>query len=135
RYAASGVVYSLSKNVPGMDLKWCVQPDVGLPAPDLVIYLSAPIKSLASRGGFGNERYENIEMLSQVSKNYEILRDETWKTVDASLSIEEVFNSVQNLASECKKQVSGNPISKLWVEGIQVENPNSFTSNSNTNTK
>ncbi|KNE59507.1 hypothetical protein AMAG_18191 [Allomyces macrogynus ATCC 38327] len=50
RYAYSGVAYSESK---GLDLTWCQRPDVGLPAPDLVVYLDMPPDAAAQRVGYG----------------------------------------------------------------------------------
>lgn len=41
RYAYSGVAFSSAKGLP---IQWCKQCDSGLPKPDLVIYLRAPIK-------------------------------------------------------------------------------------------
>lgn len=40
RYAYSGVAFSTAK---GMSLDWCKSCDNGLPKPDIVIYLRAPI--------------------------------------------------------------------------------------------
>ena len=36
RYVYSGVVYSAAK---GLDLNWCLNPDKGLPKPDLLFYI------------------------------------------------------------------------------------------------
>ena len=44
----------------------CLAPDVGLPAPDVVIYLDLPIDEAEKRGGFGSERYEKREMQVKV---------------------------------------------------------------------
>lgn len=40
-------------------LDWCKQPDVGLPKPDLVVFLQLQLAEAAARGGFGGERYED----------------------------------------------------------------------------
>lgn len=40
-------------------LDWCKQPDVGLPKPDLVVFLHLQLAEAAARGEFGHERYEN----------------------------------------------------------------------------
>ena len=42
RYAYSGVAYTAAKRVPGRDLQWCMQPDAGLPRPDILFYLRVP---------------------------------------------------------------------------------------------
>lgn len=66
RYAYSGVAYSAAKGVPGMDVEWCRAPDVGLPAPDLVVYLRVSNAVAAARAGFGEERYEKAEFQDKV---------------------------------------------------------------------
>lgn len=40
-------------------LDWCKQPDVGLPKPDVVVFLQLQLAEAAARGEFGRERYEN----------------------------------------------------------------------------
>lgn len=40
-------------------LDWCKQPDVGLPKPDLVVFLQLQLAEAAVRGEFGRERYES----------------------------------------------------------------------------
>ena len=40
-------------------LDWCKQPDVGLPKPDLVVFLQLQLAEAAARGEFGRERYES----------------------------------------------------------------------------
>lgn len=66
RYAYSGVSYSAAKGVPGMDIEWCRNPDIGLPAPDLVVYLRVTNAVAAARSGFGEERYEKAEFQDKV---------------------------------------------------------------------
>lgn len=66
RYAYSGVAYSAAKGVPGMDVEWCRNPDIGLPAPDLVVYLRVTNAVAAARAGFGEERYEKAEFQEKV---------------------------------------------------------------------
>lgn len=66
RYAFSGVAYSAAKGVPGMDVEWCRNPDIGLPAPDLVVYLRVSNVVAAARAGFGEERYEKAEFQDKV---------------------------------------------------------------------
>lgn len=66
RYAYSGVAYSAAKGVEGMDIAWCKGPDVGLPAPDLVVYLRLSDAVAAARAGFGEERYEKSEFQNKV---------------------------------------------------------------------
>ena len=48
RYAHSGVAFSAGK---GLDVEWCRGPDVGLPAPDAVIFLDLSQEESEKRGG------------------------------------------------------------------------------------
>ncbi|KAF8390597.1 hypothetical protein HHK36_025124 [Tetracentron sinense] len=100
RYSYSGVAFSSAK---GLDIEWCkvktclscykheisfVQaPEMGLLAPDLVVYLDIPPEKAAERGGYGGERYEQLEFQRKVAEHYKILHDTTWKghCVDAPL--------------------------------------------------
>ncbi|KAF2025502.1 P-loop containing nucleoside triphosphate hydrolase protein, partial [Setomelanomma holmii] len=56
RYYYSGCVYSAAKQDPSMSLEWCRQPDVGLPRPDLCIFLDISAEDAAKRGGYGSEK-------------------------------------------------------------------------------
>ena len=58
RYAYSGVAYTSAK---GIDFNWCLESDVGLIKPDLVIYIEVDMSTISSRAGFGGERYEKTD--------------------------------------------------------------------------
>ena len=45
RYAYSGVAFSSAK---GLDVHWCKSCDIGLPAPDCIIYLDIPVEDAAT---------------------------------------------------------------------------------------
>lgn len=62
-----------------MDLTWCKKSDSGLLKPDLVIFLDIDPIVAQSRGEYGVERYENLEIQKLVRSNYLKLKDETWK--------------------------------------------------------
>ena len=55
RYAYSGVAFSSAKPRDGkggpLSLEWCQHPDVGLPAPDAVIFLDLSQEEAEQRGG------------------------------------------------------------------------------------
>jgi len=80
RYSYSGAAYSASK---GLDVDWCIAPERGLPAPDLVVFLSLSPGEAAARGGFGEERYRNKGRA--VARRISLWAPETstWTTVDA----------------------------------------------------
>ncbi|XP_032779463.2 thymidylate kinase [Daphnia magna] len=98
RYSYSGIAFSAAK--PNMDLTWCKKSDNGLLKPDLVIFLDIDPTVAQSRGEYGVERYENLEMQKLVRSNYLKLKDETWKVVDASRSVEEVTRDICQLVKE-----------------------------------
>lgn len=89
RYTPSGVAYSVAK---GLDFAWCTAPDVGLPRPDLVLYLDLPAEVAEQRGGYGKERYENTDMQARVRKVYEehYCDRKTWVRIDADGTIDQV---------------------------------------------
>lgn len=57
RYSFSGVAFSAAK---GLDFEWCKAPEKGLLKPDLVLFLHLSAATIEKRGGFGNERYDEI---------------------------------------------------------------------------
>lgn len=56
RYAYSGVAFSSAKvndkGEPLLDSQWCKSPDIGLPAPDCVIFLDISQEEAEKRGGY-----------------------------------------------------------------------------------
>lgn len=63
RYSYSGVAFSAAK---GLDRGWCEAQETGLPAPDAVLYLALSLDEAATRGGFGEERYETRDLQEKV---------------------------------------------------------------------
>ncbi|XP_047317499.1 thymidylate kinase [Impatiens glandulifera] len=112
RYSYSGVAFSSAK---GFDMSWCKAPDVGLLAPDVVLYLQIPPEKAAERGGYGNERYEQLEFQRKVASVYDILQDSSWKIIDACLPMEDVEKQARKIVvdtiSDCRK---GKILSSLW---------------------
>jgi len=118
RYAYSGVAFSAAK--PGLSLNWCKQPDVGLPRPDLVVFMDVTEEVAKQRGGFGEERYEVAEFQRRVRQNYKQLKDETWVEVCADGSLEEVESKLLDIVNkELAKERTG--VSKLWQESTNKE--------------
>ncbi len=92
RYSDSGVVFSAAK---GLDVEWCKKPDVGLPNPDAVIFLTLPIEIAMKRGDFGKERYEKEEMQRKVSDLFlNTVKQPWWKIIDASPTQDEVEETI-----------------------------------------
>ncbi|PIK48629.1 putative thymidylate kinase [Apostichopus japonicus] len=117
RYSFSGVAFSSAKN--GVDLQWCKQPEVGLPKPDLVMYLNIPSSVAATRGQFGEERYEKEEFQKKVANVYEVLKEDNWKELDANKSVEDLQREIFNITTSVVDEsglVSSESIGKLWTE-------------------
>ncbi|TPX33477.1 dTMP kinase [Synchytrium microbalum] len=113
RYAYSGVAYSAAK---GLNLQWCKSPDQGLIAPDAVIYLEVPTETAASRGDFGNERYETMDLQGRVRVMFENLKEPSWKILDAHKPIDALAEQVQAIVSETMERVADEPIHEdLWL--------------------
>ena len=109
RYYYSGCVYSAAKQNPAMDLAWCRYPEIGLPRPDLCLFLDITAEDAAKRGGYGNERYEKQEMQDRVRGLFEEMRThadeaEDIVTIDAGGSVEEVEKIIQETVAD---QLSG----------------------------
>ncbi|TFK67721.1 thymidylate kinase [Pluteus cervinus] len=85
RYSFSGIAFSASKSAlkhkeaiptpsssdipytnPNLSYIWCRDPERGLPAPDLTLFLDISPEAASARGGYGEERYEKAEMQARV---------------------------------------------------------------------
>ncbi len=93
------MVYSAAKNNPSLSLAWAQTPDVGLPKPDAVFFLNLEAEEAEKRGGYGDEKYEKIEMQQRVKKLFLSLLDvdgneKEMKVVDAGDIVEVVENSI-----------------------------------------
>ncbi|KAI1327770.1 thymidylate kinase-domain-containing protein [Xylariaceae sp. FL0255] len=66
RYYHSGIVYSAAKQLPSLSLSWAKAPEVGLPRPDMVLFLDLEEEVARRRGGWGGEIYEKGEMQRRV---------------------------------------------------------------------
>ncbi|KAI2466058.1 thymidylate kinase-domain-containing protein [Annulohypoxylon bovei var. microspora] len=66
RFYHSGIVYSAAKNIKSLSLSWAKAPEVGLPRPDMVLFLDLDEEVARERGGWGGEVYEKGEMQRRV---------------------------------------------------------------------
>ncbi|XP_046553283.1 thymidylate kinase-like [Haliotis rubra] len=114
RYAFSGVAFTASKK--GFSLDWCKQPDVGLPCPDKVLYLTLTPEAAGKRAGFGGERYEQKDFQKRVAENFEKLQDENWQRIDADRSIEDLHCELYAIVKQTIQEARNKTIEKLWVE-------------------
>lgn len=97
RYYYSGVVYSAAK---GMDVNWCMAPEIGLPEPDLVLFIDISPKVQATRKGFGEEVYEKTEFQMKVRELFLSLKKDNWRIIDGNQSLEKVAEDIQKTVKE-----------------------------------
>mmetsp|Transcript_758 Transcript_758/g.1172 ORF Transcript_758/g.1172 Transcript_758/m.1172 type:complete len:235 (+) Transcript_758:106-810(+) len=129
RYAYSGVAFSSAKQFEDtsneLSIDWCKGPDLGLPAPDVVIFLDISQEDAEKRGGYGGERYEKRDMQIRVRERFGELQqmDEKdgrvpWHIVNAAQSIEEVQKDINKIVEDTVKSVAqGKPLFNMWKEG------------------
>lgn len=98
RYIYSGCVYSAAKNNPSLDLSWARNPEVGLPRPDICLFLELTAAQAAERGGWGEERYEKKELQDRVRELFGAMRKsqdgEDFLTIDAGRAMADVEASI-----------------------------------------
>ncbi|NXY76980.1 KTHY kinase, partial [Glareola pratincola] len=110
-------LFTLEPVLGNFCLDWCKQPDVGLPKPDLILFLQLSPEAAAERGNFGNERYENSSFQEKVLQSfYHLMKDKTlnWKAVDASRSVEDLHREIKSVAEETMQEVQNKPLEELW---------------------
>ncbi|KFY50165.1 hypothetical protein V496_09526 [Pseudogymnoascus sp. VKM F-4515 (FW-2607)] len=111
RYYYSGVVYSAAKSNPQLSLPWAREPEVGLPRPDLVVFLDLEPEVAEERGGYGDEKYEKREMQEKVRKLFHALNDSEEEEAsdmviyDAGKSVEEVTKNILQSVSSVAQAV------------------------------
>jgi len=123
RYAFSGIAFSFSKDA-GLTYEWCRAPDVGLPAPDLTLFLDVAPDTVKARGGFGEERYEREDVQRRVKEAFErigeemgegILREGAWVIVEADREKEQVAEIIWDWVKPLSAG-SERPLQRLWEE-------------------
>lgn len=136
RYAYSGVAFSAAKERGGdggsggedLGIDWCKACDVGLPAPDCVIFLDLSQEESEKRGGYGGERYEKRDLQIRVRQRFSQLQamDKQynrvpWYIVDASKTVEQVQMDINGIASATMARVAnGAPLYKMFEDGEYV---------------
>lgn len=123
RYAFSGIAFSASK---GLSFEWCRSPDIGLPAPDLTIFLDVDPEVARARGGYGGERYEKEEMQRQVrgwfkhieAEMADTTADGKWVTLNAGSAVDAVQKNIWDLVAPLVEGGYEEPITKLWEKHL-----------------
>ena len=115
RYYYSGIVYSAAKGRPDLTLEWARQPEIGLPRPDVCLFLDITPEAAVKRKGYGGEKYETDVMQTKVRELFhELIRlhpdGRDMKVIDAGRELEEVERditmTIQSAMSESKLQES-----------------------------
>lgn len=121
RYVYSGVAFSASK---GLSFDWCVAPDVGLPSPDVVLFLDISPEAAKQRGGYGEERYEKEEMQRRVRESFKRLGEEqkttkegSWVEIDAGRGLASVTEDVWTAVEKAMGQ-QVEDVQKLWMHRL-----------------
>lgn len=109
RYYYSGCVYSAAKQNPSLSLEWCRRPEVGLPRPDVAVFLDISAEDAAKRGGYGTEKYEKKEMQDRVRELFETLMQRKEGSdlvrIDAGKGLEEVQEKIREEVERCIERV------------------------------
>ncbi|CAN8096199.1 unnamed protein product [Discula destructiva] len=119
RYYYSGMVYSAAKRNPALSLAWARAPEVGLPRPDVVVFLDLSEAVAAERGGWGEERYEKAEMQRAVREGFEGLKrgsgeeGEDLRVVDAGVGVEVVAERVWDVVKERIAEVERGEVGRV----------------------
>ena len=108
RYYYSGIVYSAAKDKADLPLKWARDPEIGLPRPDVCVFLDIAPEAAAKRGGFGDEKYETSTMQKRVRELfYELIGTSDGsdiRVVDAGRSVEEVEKEIMGRVKDVMAQ-------------------------------
>ncbi|XP_075883385.1 thymidylate kinase [Nelusetta ayraudi] len=115
RYSFSGVAFTSAK--PGFSVDWCKQPEVGLPKPDLVMFLKLSPAEAALRGQYGQERYETSIFQLAVQEKFDQLMDDptvNWQVIDASRDVENVSSDITKRSLDIIEAVQRRPLGELW---------------------
>ena len=117
RYAFSGVAYTAAK---GIDVAWCMAPDAGLTAPDVVVYLRVDPAAAAARAvgsGKSHERYETEPFQARVARVYaESLIGRggvLWEVVGSSGSVTQTQQQIRTVAVRAIQQARSSPLSAV----------------------
>lgn len=104
-----------------MSYEWCRAPEIGLPAPDITLFLDISPDDARNRGGYGQERYETEAMQRRVRAMFDRIGAEMngdgtkkWISVDAGRERDAV---TQTLWAYIEPVINGVdcPIDRLWT--------------------
>lgn len=117
----------MNSGKPLLPFEWCRNPDIGLPAPDLVLFFDITPEKAKERGGYGEERYEKEEMQLRVRKFFQQIGEEMseseaagtghtrWVLIDAGRGLDEITEDVWGIVEPLVKSGVHEPVGKLWT--------------------
>lgn len=108
RFHYSGIVYSAAKDRADLSLRWARAPEIGLPRPDICLFLDIAPEAATKRGGFGSEKYETSAMQKRVKELfYELMGTSDgldMQVIDAGKSVEEVEKDIIGRVKDVMEQ-------------------------------
>jgi dTMP kinase len=103
-----------------MSLEWCRKPEVGLPRPDLCLFLDISAEDAAKRGGYGTEKYEKKEVQDRVRELFETMMQkkegEDFVRIDAGKSMKDVAAEIRQEVDRCIERVTKGQLPLKTVE-------------------
>lgn len=98
-----------------------MQPDAGLPLPDVTLYLTLSPEAAAKRSAYGEERYESVSIQQAVRQQFKLVADEIkkrhgsdkWIEIEADGTIEDVEERIWSQISDVVEHSNGD-IGDLW---------------------
>lgn len=104
-----------------MSYDWCIQPELGLPEPDAIFFLTLNDEESANRKNFGVERYEQVEFQKRVRGMYDKVKETfttknsncKWIEIDANQDIEKIQKIVLNESLKIINKIKNTPIGRL----------------------
>ena len=97
RYIYSGIAYSVAQ---GISKDWCLSKEEALIKPDKILYLDLSPTVAFARKGFGDELYEKKIFLELVVKAFMDLKTKEWCVIDATQSLDKVFDLAVEFVSK-----------------------------------
>lgn len=96
-----------------------MNPDTGLPLPDITVYLTLRPEVAAQRGAYGDERYEKLEVQAKVREQFGLVaaevqkrHGEVWAEVSAEGTVEEVGEEIWKVV---QPRLEVGELGRLWV--------------------
>lgn len=118
RYIYSGIAYTCAKNINRqssdiIDPAWCVSVDIGLPLPDITIFIDIDSTTASQRGEYGNERYESIEFQQLVRNEFMKLKSDNWYIIDGAGEKHDIFQQILHVVEPQIISYQTQPIQKF----------------------